>query len=181
MKYRFTRAESDAELAAVQSLTHAIFAGELGQYETRPEARIVDKFHAKNTYWVAVYEERVIGMISLHDQPPFSAAEKLANPGELEKYGKLAEIRLLAVEPAHRNGAVMIGLMNAAYEYASDHDAIVISGVVEKAPLYRRLGFRDLGPAVRVGDSEFIPMLAPVNAAAEKRARWLSHRVRREA
>ena len=179
-KYRFKQAETEAELESVYALTHSVFAAEMGQYQRRPGQRIIDKFHSKNTYWIALAEDRVIGMVSVHADAPYSVAEKLADPSILEQYGKLAEIRLLAVEPQHRNGAVMMGLMNAIYEFAQNCDAIVISGVTEKAGLYRKLGFRDLGPAVRVGSADFIPMIAPAHAPAEKRARWLVHRERRK-
>jgi hypothetical protein len=39
-------------------------------------------------------------------------------------------------------------------------DFVVISGIVQQQRMYRRLGFRPLGPAVRSGNAEFVPMIA---------------------
>jgi predicted N-acetyltransferase YhbS len=172
VKYRFKRADTEGEFERIFRLLHSVFADELGQYSSRPSARLVDKFHHKNLYLIALAGDEIVGLISLHDQPPFSVAGKLADPSILDRYGRLIEIRLLAVEPAHRNGLVMAGLMNEVYEYARAYDAIVISGHVDKARLYRRLGFRDLGPPVLSGTAEYLPMIAPAAAPAGLQSRW---------
>src|SRR6266852_481369 len=128
LRYRFQKAETIGQLEQVFHLNHAVFAGELEQFPTLESERLVDKFHDKNLYLIALAGEEVVGMISLHDQPPFSVAGKLADPALLGEYGRLIEVRLLAVEPAHRNGVVMAGLMLSVYEHARAYDAIVISG-----------------------------------------------------
>jgi len=170
--YRFKRAETEAEFEQVFRLNHAVFAGELAQYTPAPTEQLIDKFHHKNSYLIALAKGRVVGMISFHDQPPFSVAEKLAHPQLLETLGRLIEVRLLAVEPAHRRGLVMAGLMLSLYEYARDYDAIVISGYVEKSRVYRQLGFRELGPPVASGKAHFVPMMVRIADLAERQARW---------
>jgi len=170
--YRFKPAETEAELEQIFRLNHDVFAGELRQYTENEAARLVDKFHDKNRYWIALDGDRVVGMISAHDQPPFSVAGRLADPNVLAPFGRLAEVRLLAIDPAHRNGKVLAGLFLALYEGVRDHDALAISGVVEESPMYRRLGFRDLGPPVRTGEAEFIPMIVPIAELAERQTRW---------
>jgi predicted N-acetyltransferase YhbS len=172
VRYRFQEAETDGEFQQIFRLNHAVFAGELEQYPALESERLVDKFHDKNLYLIALAGEEVVGMISLHDQAPFSIAGKLANPALLEEYGRLIEVRLLAVEPAHRNGVVMAGLMLSVYEHARAYDAIVISGHLEKSGLYHELGFRDLGPPVESGQATYVPMAIRVTELAERQARW---------
>ena len=172
VRYRFEKAETAGQFEQIFRLNHAVFAGELEQYPALDSERLVDKFHDKNLYLVALAGEEVVGMISLHDQPPFSVAGKLANPALLDGYGRLIEARLLAVEPAHRNGVVMAGLMLCAYEHVRAYDALVISGHLEKCGLYHELGFRDLGPPVESGQAMYVPMAIRVTELAERQARW---------
>jgi predicted N-acetyltransferase YhbS len=172
VRYRFKQADTPDELQRIFHLNHAVFAGELEQYPTLASGSLVDKFHDKNLYLIALAGDEVIGMIALHDQAPFSVAGKLADPAVLDAYGRLIEVRLLAVEPAHRNGVVMAGLMLSVYEHARGYDAIVISGHLEKSRLYHELGFRDLGPPVASGQAQYVPMAIKVTDLAERQARW---------
>ena len=172
LRYRFKKAETEDEFEQIFRLNHSVFAGELEQYPTRASERLVDKFHDKNCYVIALFDDAVVGMISLHDQPPYSVAGKLADPAVLEAFGRLIEVRLLAVESQHRNGVVMAGLMLGVYDHARNYDAITISGHVEKSGLYHELGFRDLGPPVESGQAVYVPMAIRVADLAERQARW---------
>ena len=172
LRYRFRKAESADEFDQISRLNHSVFADELEQYEPTESQRIVDKFHGKNHYVIALFAERIIGMASVHNQPPFSIADKLADPAVLAPYGRLIEVRQLAVETKHRNGVVMAGLMLGVYEYARHHDAIVISGHVDKSAIYHELGFHDLGPPVPSGQALYVPMAIRVRDLAERQARW---------
>ncbi len=172
VRYRFKQAETTNEFEQIFHLNHSVFAGELEQHPTQPGQRLVDKFHDKNRYVIALVGEKVIGMIAVNGDPPFSVAAKLADPSVLDAYGRLLEVRLLAVEPAHRNGVVMAGLMLGVYEHARDFDAMIISGHVEKAGIYHELGFRDLGPPVASGEALYVPMAIRVADLAERQARW---------
>jgi predicted N-acetyltransferase YhbS len=172
LRYRFKRAETQDEFDQLFRLNHATFAGELEQYPTLESGRLVDKFHDKNLYVIALLENEVVGMISLHAEPPFSVAAKLADPTVLDTLGKVAEIRLLAVAPPHRNGVVMAGLMMSVYEHASAYDGVVISGHVDQCKLYRELGFKDLGPAVESGRASYIPMALRIADLKQRRERW---------
>src|SRR5258708_38281109 len=102
MRVRFEHAQTEGDFEQIFRLTNQIFAGELHQYSPDSSGRLIDKFHHKNLYVVARRDEEVIGMIALHDQPPFSVAEKLADPRILDQYGRLIEVRLLAVTQGHR-------------------------------------------------------------------------------
>jgi hypothetical protein len=172
VRYRFKQAETADEFDQIFHLNHAVFSGELEQHPAQPGERLVDKFHDKSRYVIALAGDRVVGMISVHDQPPFSVAAKLADPSVLDSYGRLLEVRLLAVDPAHRNGVVMAGLMLGVYEHARDFDSMVISGHVDRASVYHELGFSDLGPPVASGEAMYVPMAIRVADLAERQARW---------
>ncbi|MEO8053360.1 MAG: hypothetical protein ABI833_23415, partial [Acidobacteriota bacterium] len=75
-------------------------------------------------------------------------------------------------DPAHRNGVVMAGLMLGVYEHARGYDSIVMSGHVDKADLYHKLGYVDLGPPVASGQALYVPMAIRVAELAERQARW---------
>ena len=172
MKYRFKRAETDQEFAEIARLNHAVFAAELGQHAPRPDNALVDKFHQKNTYLMALDGEHLAGMIAMHYEPPFSVAEKLADPSVLDRLGRIAEIRLLAVDPAFRKGVVVAGLFWFVIEYCRDRDTLVISGRVEEEKLYRNLGFHPMGPPVASGKAMFVPMSAAIPECAKIAAPW---------
>lgn len=172
MPYRFKQAALEQEFEQIFALTHRVFAQELGQYPANPAGRLVDKFHHKNRYVIALDEDHVVGMICYHSEPPFSVEQRLPDLSVLREHGKLIEVRLLAVEPGHRNGRVMAGLMLEIFSNARHFDSIVISGVAEEVGMYRQMGFRELGPPVRSGEASFVPMAVKLVDLAERQARW---------
>jgi GNAT superfamily N-acetyltransferase len=169
--YRIKQAETETEFEQIFRLNQRIFAAELRQYETAG-TRLVDKFHSKNQYWIALAGDSVVGMIAIHDQPPYSVADKLPDPSILDTLGRLAEIRLLAIDPDHRNRMLLAQLLLAVYRQARTHESIAISGHLDELEMYRRLGFRDLGPPVRSGEAEFVPMAVKIADLGARAARW---------
>jgi hypothetical protein len=133
---------------------------------------LIDKFHDKNLYWIALAGDEVVGMVSAHDQPPFSVAVRLADASVLQTYGRVMEVRLLAITAEHRKGMVLTGLFVALYEHARHYDSLVISGHVEECAMYRKLGFRDLGPPVRSGEADFAPMVVRIADLTWCHPRW---------
>ena len=168
MKYRFKQAETEREFTEIARLNHSVFAAELGQHETRPDHALFDKFHQKNTYYIALDCETIAGMIAVHFEAPFSVAGKLADSGVLDSLGKIAEIRLLAIDPAYRKGAVLAGLFWLVFDRCRDRDAMVISGRQEELKMYRNIGFAPLGPAVASGGAMFVPMAASIPEILKK-------------
>src|SRR5438105_13996442 len=109
--YLFKRADTRHEFEQIHRLNYETFVAEIPQHADPGDGRLVDKFHGKNCYFVALTEGRVIGMVSTHDQPPFSVADRLTDPSILERPGtRPLEVRLLAIEPARRNSTVVLGL-----------------------------------------------------------------------
>lgn len=158
---RVRRAGSAAEIEAVHRLNYEAFVVEVGQHAGDGGGRLVDKFHHKNTYYIADRGGLVVGMVAVHDQPPFSVSDRLAEPGAVEGLGgSPLEVRLLTVRPGSRNGLVLPALLVAVQGHArrGGHTHALISGVRPRLPLYERLGFRALGPDVPGGAARFVPM-----------------------
>lgn len=159
--YLFRPAATEDELDQLHRLNYRTFIREIPQHDDNGTGVLVDKFHDKNIYIVGLLGRRVIGMIALHDQPPFSAAGKLADPAVLDNLaGPLLEVRLLAIEPGQRHRMVFAGLGWLTYQYgeAGGYSHLLISGVDGQLDMYRRLGFAPLGPAVESGRARFVPM-----------------------
>jgi aspartate aminotransferase-like enzyme len=169
--YLFKRAETSQEFQEIHCLNYRTFVTEIPQHSDPGDGRLIDKFHDKNVYFIVVCDGRVVGMVSSHDRPPFSVADRLPDPSILQRPGtRPLEVRLLAVEPDKRNSTVFFGLLWSLYDYAlaRGYTQLYISGVRERLPLYRRLGFEPLGPAVPSGGAWFVPMVLVVGQLPER-------------
>ncbi len=180
--YVFKRAETEEEFGQIHCLNYRTFVTEIPQHTDPGCDRLVDKFHDKSIYFVAKEEGRVIAMLSSHDQPPFSVADRLPDPSVLRRAGtRPLEVRLLAVEPAKRNSTIFFGLLWVLYDHALTHHYthLYISGFTERVPLYERLGFQAMGPGVKCGAATFVPMVLNVGNLPEKINRikrlWETH------
>lgn len=180
--YLFKRAETRHEFEQIHRLNHRTFVQEIPQHGDDGTGRLVDKFHHKNNYWIVLRGDQVIGMLSAHDQPPFSVADRLADPSILSHPStRPLEVRLLAIEPSERNSMLFFGLMWVLYEdaQARGYTHLYISGFADRAEMYQRLGCVPLGPAVPCGQASFIPMVYTIGAIPEKMRRvkrlWEHH------
>jgi aspartate aminotransferase-like enzyme/GNAT superfamily N-acetyltransferase len=146
---------------AIHRLNYKTFVEEIPQHERNPAHRLVDRFHAENTYIIALRGRKLLGMVSLRDRRPFSLDAKIANLDDyLPRCRSLCEIRLLAVEPQARSGRIFYGLMRKLYEHCRDkgHDLAVISGTTRQLKLYKHLGFVPFGSPVGGDGARFQPM-----------------------
>jgi N-acyl-L-homoserine lactone synthetase len=169
--YQITVASTPGQLEEVYRLNYATFVTELGQYEGDGSGRLVDKFDEKNTYLIALRDSRVVGMVCVHGQPPFSTEQRLADPSILKSIGgKLLEVRLLAIDPGERQRMVFAGLLWCVQEYAREegYTRLLISGYLKRVAIYERLGFRPLGPPVRSGQVEYVPMVMALDGMPER-------------
>ncbi len=183
-RYSFKLAESPQELAEIHRLLYRTFVLEIPRYDDPGADYLVDKYHERNRYFIAVREERVCGMMAVHDQPPFSVAAALDDPNVLRSLGpRLIEARILAVEPQERFGLVFAGLACSIHDYAksSGYRHIVITGLAGRQGMYERLGFRSLGPSVLRGQEYFVPMALDLSRLSERMKRGLNRWVRRGA
>lgn len=180
--YVFKLAESEREFEQIHRLNYRTFVDEIPQHSATGSGKLVDKFHHKNLYFIVLKHGRVVGMLSAHDQPPFSVADRLDDPGILQQSTmQPLEVRLLAIEPSERNSNLFFGLIWTLYEYALQHQKshLIISGVSQRLRLYERLGFVPVGPSVRSGSASFVPMMLTVGQLPGKvlrvKQQWESH------
>src|SRR5579872_390379 len=169
---QFKVATEDWEIEQVHQLNYRTFVEEIPQHQPSGTPRLVDKFHAENTYLVCRSGKRVIGMIAARGGRPFSLDQKLPNLDSYLPPGRCpCEVRLLAVEKEFRNGQVFRGLTALMWQYGTAHgyDMALISGTTRQQKLYRHLGFVPFGPLVGSGDAMFQPMYLTLETF-EKRA-----------
>jgi len=160
MNYTFRAAGPD-DFTQVWRLNHRAFAEELAQHTTTDDGLLIDKHEAKSRYFIALHGEEVVGMVCINTTPPFSVESRLADLAILDTLQPpLIEVRLLAIDPAHRSKLVMAGLLSRMMRdiLAEPAGTLLISGVSGRVEMYQRFGFRALGPPVPSGRASFVPM-----------------------
>lgn len=165
--WEFKVADCEEEFEAVHRLNHRTFAEEIPQHEPNPERRLVDRFHGRNRYVIALRnrerepERGLAGMVCLRLDRPFSLDQKIPEEMATLPAGRSwCEIRLLALDPRERGGALLAGLLRALiHEVASQGcDAAVISATTRQLKLYRHLGFTPFGRLVGREGAWYQPM-----------------------
>jgi aspartate aminotransferase-like enzyme/GNAT superfamily N-acetyltransferase len=158
----FKIATTGDEFEQIHRLNYRTFVEEIPQHSPNPEGRHIDKFHADNTYIVGVRDGRVIAQLAIRRRRPFSLDAKLPQLDQWLPPGRnVVELRLLAVDPAHRNGPVPAQLLQFVAQHCIERgdDVAVISGAVRRLRLYRALGFEAFGPLVGTAEAPYQPML----------------------
>src|SRR5213075_1742171 len=157
----FKFASEDWEFEAIHRLNYKTFAEEIPQHEKSPAERLVDKFHAQNTYLICLCGRKLLGMLAVRGDRPFSLDQKLENLDSYLPPGrKICEIRLLAVDKKFRGAQVLQGILALLWQHGIErsYDLAVISGTTRQFRLYQHLGFVPFGPTVGAGDAQFQPM-----------------------
>jgi acyl-phosphate glycerol 3-phosphate acyltransferase len=155
------------EFEAIHRLNHRTFVEEIPQHERRPDGRLVDRFHAENTYLIALRDRQLVGMIALRARRPFSLDAKVDGLDRFLPHGhRPIEARLLAVDPAFRSTAVFAALFSYVVEYcrASGYNLAVVSATTRQLKLYRHLGFTAFGSIVGTTAASFQPMYLTLDA-----------------
>jgi len=166
-------ADRPEEFEAIHSLNYRTFVEEIPQHASNAQRRLVDRFHAENTYAICLDQGEVVGMIAGRCQRPFSLDGKLAELDQhLPPHQKAVEVRLLAVDPAFRKHAVFARLAGvlARYFRGQGCDLALISGTLRQTKLYRHLGFEPFGPLVGTAEAPYQPMLMRLPEYAAKAA-----------
>src|SRR2546423_5733192 len=95
----FKTATEDRELEQIHRLNYKTFVEEIPQHKAAPTHRLVDKFHAENTYLICLSGKHLVGMLAARGNRPFSLDQKLEQLDSYLPAGRRGcEIRLLAVE-----------------------------------------------------------------------------------
>src|ERR1700722_1357132 len=131
----FKIATEDWEFDLIHQLNYKTFVEEIPQHEASSSRRLVDRFHAQNTYLICMHGRQLVGMLAARGQRPFSLDQKLANLDSYLPAGRsLCEIRLLSVDRKFRTGQVFQGLMTLVWQHFMDkgYDLGVISGTTRQ-------------------------------------------------
>ncbi len=160
----FKFAAEDWEFEQIHRLNYRTFVEEIPQHQASPTHRLVDKFHAENTYLICLTNQKIVGMLAARGHRPFSLDQKLP---ELDRHlpagRRICEIRLLAIDSKYRGargGQILSGLLALLWQHGIErgYDLAIISGTLRQARLYQHLGFVPFGPVVGTGDARFQPM-----------------------
>lgn len=159
--YTYKVAEHEWEYELIFKLNYDTFVKEIPQHPESETARLVDKFHDENKYFICLDKNELIGMVAVRNVRPFSLDQKISNldsyfPQDTSK----GEVRLLCVQKNKRAGGITANLIKMTRDWCYEEklDIILISGVTRQIQLYKKLGFLAFGPLVGGGDAWFQPM-----------------------
>jgi len=170
----FKIAAAPGEFDQIHQLNYRTFVEEIPQHHPNPHKRLVDKFHDENCYCICLDEDRLVGMMAMRANRPFSLDGKLA---DLDTYlpqgAAICEFRLLAVEPAYRKPGVFARLLRFAAGEAikQGHTLAVASGTLRQTRLYTRMGFVPFAEPVGSAAASYQPMYLSLPAARKLFAR----------
>ncbi len=160
----FKSATEDWEFEQVHRLNYRTFVEEIPQHHASTTQRLVDKFHAENTYLICLNGQKLVGMLAVRGNRPFSLDQKLPNLDSYLPPGRtICEIRLLAIEKKYRGargGQVLAGILALLWQHGVEkgYDLAIISGTTRQLKLYQHLGFIPFGPLVGSGEAQYQPM-----------------------
>ena len=164
----FKEAQGAQEIQQIHALNHRVFAEEIGQHQSCPSGLLIDRFHARNRYFIAARDGLIVGMISVHPGPEFSVTRRLPDPAILADLPRPLEVRLLAIDAKERSRCILSGLLWQIYDFAvaNDYSHLLISAITQREGMYRKMGFFPLGPPVPEGAAQFIPMYMAIREQA---------------
>ena len=157
----FKFADEDWELEQIHRLNYKTFVEEIPQHQQSPSNRLVDKFHPENTYLICRCGQKLVGMLAVRGNRPFSLDQKLPDLDSYLPAGRrICEIRLLAIEKRFRGAQVLQGILALLWQHGIErgYDLAIISGTTRQFKLYHHLGFVPFGPLVGTGEAQFQPM-----------------------
>ena len=166
-QYCFKIATEDGEFDQIHQMNYRTFVEEIPQHPPTPDKRLVDRFHEENAYVICLEGGKVVAMSAVRDRRPFSLDLKLTNLDSYLPQGRtVCEVRLLAVDPAHRRGEALPGLLDTLVGFClkRGYNLALISGTVLQQRLYRHLGFVPFGPLVGSREALFQPMYLTLEA-----------------
>lgn len=159
--YLFKVAESEKEFELIHRLNYKTFVEEIPQHDKNDSGYLVDKFHDKNVYIIALNGDNLAGMIAINGERPFSLDNKIPNLDYyLPKDKNICEIRLLSVEKEYRKGLIFYGLAKKLVDYCKEenYDYAIISGTTRQLKLYEHIGFKSFHRLVGKEGAFYQPM-----------------------
>ncbi|EEF61085.1 aminotransferase class V-fold PLP-dependent enzyme [Pedosphaera parvula] len=178
----FKIANEDWEIDLIHQLNYKTFVEEIPQHAPSASQRLVDRFHAENTYLICLSGRKLVGMLAARANRPFSLDQKMSN---LDSYlplnRSLCEIRLLSVDKKYRTGQVFQGLLSLIWQHfvENGYDMGIISGTTRQLKLYKHLGFIPFGPLVGPEGAQYQPMYLSIESFEAGVREFLSARAPR--
>lgn len=170
------RLATPSDMEAIHRLNYQTFVEEIPQHAANADRRLVDRFHDENIYVVCEVADEIVGMVCGRAQRPFSLDQKLGQPVEawLPPHNRAVEIRLLAVDPAHRATRVLSRLLQTltAHFAAQGFDLGVLSGTTRQLALYAHMGCVPFAHRVGTAEAEYQPMYLELEAVAARASLW---------
>lgn len=167
------RIANPPDFEAIHALNYETFVEEIPQHDTNAARRLIDRFHAGNTYVVCMHDRYLVGMVCGRCERPFSLDQKIADLDHwLPPHRKAVEVRLLAVRREWRKTAVFSRLLALLSRHfmAQGCDLALISGTVRELKLYRHLGFEPFAERVGTAAAMYQPMLLTLESFQKRRA-----------
>jgi hypothetical protein len=149
------------EFEQIYRLNYRTFVEEIPQHPPNTDRRLVDSLIARSTPFVCLDGRRLIGMVMISGERPFSLDRKLpALDTYLPPASKPCEARLLMIESHHRRGRVFGELLVRAARWGrtQGYDLALISATLRQMKLYRHLGFVPFGPPIGTAEAPFQAM-----------------------
>lgn len=157
---------SQQEFDKIHQLNHQIFADEIPQHEKKDDGKLVDSFHEKNTYVVALEGEELVGMVCYNAIRPFSLDKKMEHlDAYLPPHEKLVEIRLFAVKKDKRKQGIALAMLKQLIPslISEGYDLGVISASLKELELYRNIGSVPFGSLVGTKEVPYQPLYFHIN------------------
>jgi predicted N-acetyltransferase YhbS len=154
------------EFDKIHQLNHETFADEIPQHEKTPDGKLIDAFHEKNTYIVALEGEELVGMVCYNSVRPFSLDKKINNLDELlPDYKKLVEVRLFAVKKNKRKQGIALAMLKLLIPslIKQGYDLGIISGSLKELELYNNIGAVPFGSVVGTPEAPYQPLYFQIN------------------
>ncbi len=158
LNIRFANQE---EFDKVHQFNHAIFAEEIPQHEKKEDGRLIDAYHARNTYILAMLGEELVGMVCYNAERPFSLERKMEGIDKfLPPHNNLVEIRLFAVKKELRKQGIAIKMLQLLIPHliGKGYDLGVISASLKELELYNNIGAVAFGELVGSAEVPYQPM-----------------------
>ncbi|MEP6748638.1 MAG: GNAT family N-acetyltransferase [Bacteroidota bacterium] len=154
------------EFDKIHQLNHEIFADEIPQHEKKHDGKLVDAFHEKNTYIVALEGDELVGMVCYNAVRPFSLDKKMTNLDScLPPHSKLVEIRLFAVKKNRRKEGIALQMLKKMIPslISLGYDLGVISASLKELDLYNNIGAVPFGDLVGTKEVPYQPLYFHIN------------------
>lgn len=173
------RLATPADMEAIHRLNYRTFVEEIPQHAPCDDRRLVDRFHDENVYVVYEVDGDIVGMVCGRTQRPFSLDQKLGSIDQwLPPHERAVEVRLLAVDRAHRATRVFVRLLQTLIDHfaSQGYDLAVMSGTTRQLALYANMGCVPFAHRIGTEGAEYQPMYLDLETVASRSAfSWTAH------